>query len=87
MTPLYVELPCSREAESLVEFLGEHGLAAELASRNDHCEVEVHYAVDPEVRLRRDFESALALWLATQEEPLVPTTGHDHEYVLRPPGD
>ena len=87
MMPLHVELPCAREAESLVEFLGEHGLAASLASSDDHCEIEVQYAVDPDVRLRQDFESALALWLATNEEPLVPTAGREREYVLRPPGD
>jgi hypothetical protein len=39
------------------------------------------------VRLRQDFESTLALWLATLEEPLVPAVGREREYVLRPPGD
>ena len=87
MTPLHVELPCSREAESLVHFLSDHGLAASLAGRDDHCEIEVQYAVDPDVRLRQDFESTLSLWLATLEEPLVPAVGREREYVLRPPGD
>ena len=88
MMPLHVELPGSREAESLVHFLGDHGLAASLAGdRDDHCEIEVQYSVDPDLRLRQDFESALALWLATQDEPLVPAVRREHKYVLRPPGD
>ena len=47
----------------------------------------MQYDVDPDVRLRQDFESTLALWLATLEEPLVPAVGREREYVLRPPGD
>ena len=87
MTPLHVELPCSREAESLALFLAEHGLAASLTSSDDYCEIQVQYPFDPEMRLRQDFERTLALWLATQDEPLVPAVTREHEYVLRPPGD
>ena len=78
MTPLHVELPCSPEVESLVHFLSDHGLAASLAGRDD-LEIEVQYAVDPDVRVRQDFESTLALWLATLEEPLVPAVGRERD--------
>lgn len=87
MTPIHVELPRWQEAESLAEFLSRRGLTGTLSNRDDHFELEVQYALDPEELFRRDFENALWQWLPTVEEPLVPARGRGHEYVLRPPGD
>jgi hypothetical protein len=46
----------------------------------------VEYDVDLDVRLRSEFESALATRLASLDEPLVPLN-RDGEYALRPPAD
>jgi hypothetical protein len=82
-----VEIPCSRDAAGLARFLTAHGLESRVKSTEDHCELEVGYAVEPEQRLRQEFEAALASWLATIERPLVPTADRERGYVLRPPGD
>jgi hypothetical protein len=41
-----VELPCRRDADDLAEFLAGLGLAGSVTSANEHCELEVGYAVD-----------------------------------------
>ena len=84
---VHVEFPCSCDAADLVEFLAARGLTASVTGRDDHCELEVRYAVDPEVRLHRDVEAALAAWLEEGSHPLVPALNREHEYVLRPPAD
>ena len=85
--PVHVEFPCSCDAASMVEFLAARGLAATLTSEDDHCTLEIRYAVDPDVRLRRDVESAIAAWLEDGAHALVPALGREHELVLRPPAD
>jgi hypothetical protein len=84
---IHIELERPCDAEDLVEFLAARGLAASVTSANDHCELEVTYAVPPAVRLRQEFEAALGSWLEQSERPLVPVSDTEHEYVLRPPGD
>jgi len=83
---IHVELDVPCDAEELIAFLATRGLAGTVTSANDHCEIEIGFA-DPELRLRHEFEAALAAWLAVHERPLVPVIGREHEYVLRPPGD
>jgi len=85
--PVKVELPCSCDAAGMVAFVADRGLAATLTSSNDHCTLEIRYAVDPDVRLRRDVEAAIAAWLEAGDHALVPAEGHEHELVLRPPAD
>jgi hypothetical protein len=82
-----VELECPHDAAAFAEFLAARGLTASITSENDHCELEIRYAVDPEARLRPEFEAALASWVEQQERPLVPAFNREHHYVLRPPGD
>jgi hypothetical protein len=82
-----VEVPCRRDADDLVEFLAGFGLAGSVTNATEHCDLEVGYAVDPDTRLRREFEGALGTWLATLDRPLVPTAEPGYDYVLRPPGD
>ena len=84
---LHVELASSCDGAELVEFLATRGLAGSVLSSNDHCELEIRYAVDPDERLRVDFEAALRSWLAEHRPPLVPTASRERGYVLRPPGD
>ena len=84
---IHVELVGPCDAADFLEFLAGRGLSATVTSENDHCEMEVGYAVDPEARLRRDFDAALASWLETSGRPLIPVLAHGHDYVLRPPGD
>ena len=84
---IHVELECPNDAAAFVEYLAARGLAATIETVDDHCELEVAYAIDPESRLRHDFETALATWLEEQERPLVPIVNREHVYVLRPPGD
>jgi hypothetical protein len=86
-TTIHVEVAGPCDAEDLVEFLAARGLESTVTSANDHCELEVGYAVDPEVLLRREFEAALSSWLEQRERPLVPAHDAEHDYVLRPPGD
>jgi len=84
---IHVEFASLSEASGFVEFLEPRGLTGSIANKDDHCEIEVRYAVDPEVRLRRDFEAALGCWLEEIGHPLIPTFDREHSYVLRPPGD
>ncbi len=85
--PVHVEFPCSCDAAGLVEFFAARGLAASLTSKNDHCTLEIRYEVDPDVRLRRDVEAAIATWLEEGGHALIPALGREHELVLRPPAD
>jgi hypothetical protein len=85
--PVHVEFPCSCDADDLVEFLAARGLTASVTRSADHCELEVRHAVDPDARLHRDVETALAAWLEEGSHPLVPALNREHEYVLRPPAD
>ena len=85
--PVHVEFPCSCDAAEMVEFLAARGLAATVTSEDDHCTLEIRYAVDPDVRLRRDVEAAIAAWLEAGDHALVPAVGREHELVLRPPAD
>ena len=86
MSAIHVELDCPHDAEEFVAFLATKGLAGTVLETDDHCELTVGWAEDPDVRLRRVFEAALESWIATHERPLVPTALHG-AYVLRPPGD
>ena len=79
------ETPC--DAGGFLEFLATRGLAGSIETFADHCSIEVRYAVDPQVRLRQDFEAALASWLEEGGRPLVPALDREHHYVVRPPGD
>jgi hypothetical protein len=85
--PVHIEVPCSCDAASLVEFLEARGLTASLTTSNDHCELEVRYAVDPDVRLPKDVEAAVAAWLEEGSHLLIPAVAREHELVLRPPAD
>jgi hypothetical protein len=82
---LEFEAPC--DAAGFVEYLATRGLTGSITTVNGHCSIDVRYAVDPEVRLRQDFEAALATWLEQGGRPLVPTVDQEHRYVIRPPGD
>lgn len=84
---IHVELTCPRDGAELLEFLEGHGLAGTVLSTDDHCELEVRSAIDPDERLRRDFETALDSWLAQHGSPLIPASRGGRAYVLRPPGD
>lgn len=84
---IHVEIANSCDGAQLLEFLEGHGLAGSVVDADDHCELEIRSAVDPDERLRRDFESALDAWLAAHGSPLVPAAYADGGYVLRPPGD
>jgi len=85
--PIHLELPCSCDAAGMVEFLAARGLAATLTREDDQCTLEIRYAVDPDVRLRRDVEAAISSWLEDGGHALVPAVGREHEFVLRPPAD
>jgi hypothetical protein len=84
--PVHVEVPCSCDAAGLVEAFAARGLNASLTTLDDHCELKVCYAVDPDVRLHRDVGDALAAWLEEGDHALVPLE-REHEFVLRPPAD
>jgi len=84
---IHVELESPGETVDLIEFLAAHGLAATATSCDDHVELEIGYAMDPDERLRRDFDAALTSWLETRGRPLVPVSDAEHHYVLRPPSD
>lgn len=84
---IHVELARARDADDLIEFLATRGLTGTLTCANDHCEIEVGYAADPELSLCRDFEAALGSWLENHDRPLIPVSGRQHDYVLRPPAD
>jgi len=83
--PVHLEFPCSCDAAGMIEFLAARGLAATLSSEEDHCTLEIRYAVDPDVRLHRDVEAAIATWLEDGGHALVPALDREHEFVLRPP--
>ncbi len=87
MLTIHVDLESPGETADLVEFLGDRGLTAAATSFEDHCELEVGYALDPEARLQRDFEEALSSWLEQHGRPLIPVSDAEHHYVLRPPFD
>ncbi|MGZ4333186.1 MAG: hypothetical protein ACXVRJ_02790 [Gaiellaceae bacterium] len=82
-----VELACSCDGDDLLQFLQQRGLAGTVFRADDHCELEVRSAIDPDERLRRDFETALDSWLAEHGSPLIPASRGIRTYVLRPPGD
>jgi hypothetical protein len=84
---IHVELARSCDAQNFVEFLSGRGLAASVISQNDHCEVEVRFRADPAVRLRLEFEAALAQWLESYEYPLIPTSEDQCAYLLRLPSE
>lgn len=84
--PVHVEVPCSYDAAGLVEAFAARGLNASLTTLDDHCELEVSYAVDPDARLHHDVEVALAAWLEKGDHALVPLE-RAHAFVLRPPAD
>jgi hypothetical protein len=86
-TPIHVDLANPSMLEELADYLYSHGLAATTVSSNDHYELEVTDAVDPDERLQRTFEDALRGWLATSRLPLVPIASAGRSYLLRPPGD
>jgi hypothetical protein len=87
MSNIYVDLESVRAADELADYLCSHGLIARVVEREDHCELEVADAVDPDERLRQRFEDALRAWLSTACLPLVPVARSGHSYVLRFPGD
>ena len=82
---IHVDLASPCVGEELAEYLCTHGLAATVLETNDHCELEVSDAVDPDVRLHQTFEDALRGWLADRNVPLVPIESPHDRYVLRPP--
>ncbi len=84
---IHVELAAVCDAEDLIPFLAGRGLTGTITNSNEHCDVEIRYAIEPEVRLRNDVEAALASWLEGRDRPLVPTSDAEHDYVLRPPAD
>jgi len=86
-TPIHLELPSLCDGEALVAFLSTRGLTGSIVSTNDHCEIEIRDALDPDERLRREFEAALGSWLAEHGAPLIPASSRERGYVLRPPGD
>lgn len=86
-TPIHVELPRLCDGAEFVAFLAARGLTGSVVSTNDHCEIEIRDALDPDDRLRREFEAALGSWLAQHEPPLIPASSPDRGYVLRPPAD
>ena len=83
--PIHVDLASPCLGDELAEYLCSHGLAATVVSSNDHCELEVADAVDPDERLRQTFEDALRGWLGAAGRPLVPIASSERCYVLRPP--
>ena len=85
--PVHIELPCSYDAASFAEFLEARGLTASVTTSNDHCELEVGYAVDPDLRLHKDVEAAVADWLEEGNHALIPALNRENELVLRPPAD
>jgi hypothetical protein len=86
-TSIHIELPRPCDGAELVDFLAARGLAGSVVSTNDHCEIEIRDALDPDERLRREFEAALANWLVEHEPPLIPASSPERGYVLRPPAD
>lgn len=84
---IHVDLESVRAADELAEYLCSHGLVARVVEGEDHCELEVADAVDPDERFRQTFEDALRAWLSTACLPLVPCARSEHSYVLRFPGD
>lgn len=84
---IHVELTGPRTCSPLIEYLGSRGLAGRLVETDDHCELEVGYAVEPEERLRGEVWGALRDWLAETESPLVLAETPDDGYVLRPAGE
>ena len=86
-TPIHVELPRVCDGVELVEFVAARGLVGSVVCTNDHCEIEIRDALDPDERLRREFEAALRSWLAQHEPPLIPASSPERGYVLRPPAD
>jgi hypothetical protein len=81
---VHVELAGPRACSELIEFLGTRGLAAEVVATNEHCELEIAYAVEPEARLSSEVGAALRSWLAEHESPLVLAEAGERSYVLRP---
>jgi hypothetical protein len=82
---IHVDLASPCLGDDLADYLCSHGLAATIVGSNDHCELEVDDAVDPEERLRQTFEDALRGWLGSTGQPLIPITSAKGRYVLRPP--
>ena len=85
MSNIHVDLESVRAADELADYLCSHGLIARVVEREDHCELEVADAVDPDERLRgsrthsaRGFRPRVFL---------VPVARSEHSYVLRFPGD
>jgi hypothetical protein len=87
MSNIHVDLESVRAADELADYLCSHGLIARVVEGEDHCELEVTDATDPDERLRQTFEDALRAWLSTAGLPLVPVARSPHSYVLRFPGD
>jgi hypothetical protein len=86
MSAIHVELDCPHDAEDFVAFLATRGLAGTVLETDDCCELSIGWAEDPDVTLRRVFESALETWVSRHERPLVPAA-RGSTYVLRQPGD
>lgn len=86
MSAIHVELDCPHDAEEFVEHLATRGLVGTVVESDDHCELTVGWAEDPDVALRRVFESALESWISVHERPLVPAA-RSGTYVVRAPGD
>ena len=84
---IHVELPCSCDANDLLEFLAGRGLAGTVTRVDDHCVVDVRYAADPDERLCSVVEGGIEHWLAAHDRPLIPTRSGVRDLVLRPPGD
>lgn len=84
---IHVDLASPCVGEELAEYLCTYGLAATVLATDDHCELEISDAVDPDVRLHQTFEDALRGWLADRNLPLVPIESLHDCYVLRPPCD
>jgi hypothetical protein len=84
---IHVELAGACDAVDLVDFLATRGLRGSATDVDDHCEIEVGFALDQASRLRQEFEAALASWLEARGRPLIPVSAHGHDYVLRPPSD
>ena len=81
---VHVELAGPRACSDLIAFLGSRGLTAAVVETNEHCELEIAYAVEPEARLSRDVGEALRTWMAEHESPLVLAEAGEDSYLLRP---
>jgi hypothetical protein len=74
-----VELTRESDGPGLIEALGEHGLAAELVSDQEHLTVQVEDCDEAKL------VHALEDWIRGRELPLVPLRIDDCTYAVAPP--